>query len=375
MATNPSVKTTVKDFFQTQKSTKTIQEKATGEIEAEVQQERQLQLERKSSKEVIDELNDQINSEIQETHADLIFLSSDHERRGESVEDEIEENFEDVAQQSNETLNLEQEEESHEMSAELTAELLALLKGPRIPPAPLLEGDDSVSWEVFKSKIERGLTAADLFHHIKEEVSEQERARNDYERINMQVITFITNGLPKSVYRSVGHLKIAHEIWQQLVQRFEGVGTNKLAHIMDRYAACQDNYTDAATYAAETSKLADELSAITFNAKDLAVYQTKRYLPSQFSGLKPTLDHMKEPTQKDLCNAIMEYDFKYLKTERSTLASMRKSQTGTSGQSKRRTPCKYCGRTNHWDDQCRQKPKDDDEEEPKFKNRNRTLQA
>ena len=41
---------------------------------------------------------------------------------------------------------------------------------------------------------------------------------------------------------------------------------------------------------------------------------------------------MKEPTQKDLCSAIMKYDFKYLKTERSKLAAMR-SHAGTSGKS------------------------------------------
>ena len=73
------------------------------------------------------------------------------------------------------------------MSTELTAELLALLKEPRIPLAPLLEGDDIVSWEVFKSKIDRGLTTAGSFHYIKGKVSEQENTKNDYGRIEKRL--------------------------------------------------------------------------------------------------------------------------------------------------------------------------------------------
>ena len=345
---SPSVQSTVKEFFQTKKPTKSLQvknttvqtsdhtttsETVTNEIEAELQKGLQSQLQREFSQEEIDQLNEQIYSKNQE-------------------------------------------DESQSEMAEVTAQLLALLKGPRTPPAPILEGDDIVSWEVFKSKVERGLTSAGLAHHIKDEVSDQVKAEDDYERVNMQVITFITNGLPKNIYRSVGHLTIAHGIWQQLVQRFEGIGTNKLAHIMDRYTVCRDNYTDAATFAAETSKLADELSAITFNAKDLAVYQTKRYLPSEFSGLKPILDHMKDPTQKDLCDAIMEYDYKYLKKDQLTLAAMKgKAKDDTSRRTKKRIPCKHCGRTNHWDDQCRQKPEDDDEKKPNTSNRKWTLSA
>ena len=50
-----------------------------GGIEAEVQQRRLSQLERKSSQKEIEELNNQINSAIQEIHVDLTFTSSDHE--------------------------------------------------------------------------------------------------------------------------------------------------------------------------------------------------------------------------------------------------------------------------------------------------------
>ena len=185
-----------------------------------------------------------------------------------------------------------------------------------------------LSWDV-KSKVKRGLTLADLYHHIKQPATEREKQKPNYQRVNMQVIPYMT-------YQSGTRGR---------------ADINKFAQLMDRYTACLEKYTDVKTYETETSRLANELEALQFNVKDLALYQSINHVFETFDNLKPSLDYAPKLTQKEFANIVLEYQQKYIKDngKKFLTAMNQRIQADNPKGKKKRVFCRHCGLNNHWD--------------------------